>query len=672
MILYLLKSIACLLILLLVHRLIFQREAIYKFNRFFLLAAVIGSFLIPMVEIEVPGEAAILHQQSVQTSDFSAEFQESSLPKSDTAPAFHAVEAKEKLDWNLVLWGIYGLVTFVFLIRFLRNIHLLFDKINRNMHVQFRGETLVLLPEQSLPFSFLSYIFVSSDYFEKGHLTDSIFAHEQAHVQGRHSWDNLLIEGLLVIFWFHPGLYLARQAIKLNHEFIADSVALQITPLEHYKTFLLAMMLPDQNPGLVSSLNFSLTKKRFEMMKRQTANSTKWIKILLVVPVLGALVYFFSEKVTIQAEGKKMSQVHIFPFSAQQSEKEFDLTIYMISGGKFLLENYESTETHTMTELFDIIQQTSPANPQIKLVLHEGNTMGDMEEAKSVFRALNINELTWINPEGENLVERLNEDKSYKLVFGLPIQQLTKEEYYSETKFQVKNPDGKIEEFNYANLPNEYKKNLPNPPGEISKLVPSSELFESWKNEEEFAIWIDGKVTPNSKLKEMKASDIAYYNSSFVHANARSARFPQNYQVQLYTLAGFENTYGKNSNFGKKPMGGTITMGSVGPKNNKLTFIPTSVPHQYIPTSSAYQKQAAEFQLKITKSGIFTQPTNEEIEALRTEFLALDQSYFNLSMDERKKVSRVSFPFAKIEKDGQVVYKKFELLTEEERNSLGC
>jgi hypothetical protein len=672
MILYLLKSAACLIILLLVHRLFLQREAIYQFNRFYLLAAVIGSFLIPMVEIEVPAVAIIASPPLIVEPDFSANYQEMPSQESEGSPVFHAVEAEEKLNWSMILWFGYGLITLIFFIRFVRNISLLVNKINKNVHITYRGETLVLLNSESLPFSFLSYIFVSKGYFENNQLTDAIFAHEQAHVRGRHTWDNLLIEALLVPLWFHPGLYLARQAIKLNHEFIADSAALQITPLEHYKTFLLAMMLPDQNPGLVSSLNFSLTKKRFEMMKRQTANSTKWIKILLVVPVLGALVYFFSEKVTIQAEAKKMSQVHIFPFSAQQSEKEFDLTIYMISGGKFLLENYESTETHTMTELLDIIQQTSPANPQIKLVLHEGNTMGDMEEAKSVFRALNISELTWINPEGENLVERLNEDKSYKLVFGLPIQQLTKEEYYSETKFQVKNPDGKIEEFNYANLPNEYKKNLPNPPGEISKLVPSSELFESWKNEEEFAIWIDGKVVPNSKLKEMKASDIAYYNSSFVHANARSARFPQNYQVQLYTLAGFDNTYGKNSNFGKKPMGGTITFGSVEPKNNKLSFIPASVPHQYIPSSSAYQKQATEFQLKITKSGIFTQPSNEEIEELRNQFLALDQAYFNLSMDERRKVSRVSFPYAKIEKDGQISYKKFELLTDEERKALGC
>lgn len=233
MILYLLKSAGCLLILLLVHRLILQREAIYQFNRFFLLAAVIGSFLIPLVEIEVSTPAAIEPQQLVQNSDFSTEYHAFPFQEMEGVPAFPASEVEQGLDWNLILWGIYGLVTLVFLIRFLRNIHLLFDKIHRNIHVQFRGETLVLLEENTLPFSFLSYIFVSKDYLEEGQLTDPIFAHEQAHIHGRHSWDNLLLESLLVVFWFHPGLYLARQAIKLNHEFIADAAALQITPVDH-------------------------------------------------------------------------------------------------------------------------------------------------------------------------------------------------------------------------------------------------------------------------------------------------------------------------------------------------------------------------------------------------------------------------------------------------------
>ena len=224
MILYLLKSVACLLVLLLVHRVIFQREAIYRFNRIYLLAAVLASFFIPLMEIEVVQEVVPSPQGVSQEMIPSQDFQVEVFPEPVSSETVAEVSYEEKpINWNLIFWAVYGVITLVLLIRFIRNINLLIDKIHRNVRLQYRGETLVLLNEQSLPFSFLSYIFVSKDYFVSGQLTDTIFAHEQAHVRGKHSWDNLLIEGLLVIFWFHPGLYLARQAIKLNHEFIADA-----------------------------------------------------------------------------------------------------------------------------------------------------------------------------------------------------------------------------------------------------------------------------------------------------------------------------------------------------------------------------------------------------------------------------------------------------------------
>src|SRR5690606_3766966 len=130
--------------------------------------------------------------------------------------------------------------------RFVRNIKILVNKIQRNIKINYRDQTLVLLKEESLPFSFLKYIFVAESDLENGKFTDAVFAHECTHIQEKHSWDNLFIGILLVPFWFHPGLYWAKAAIKLNHEFIADEVALRSTPIEKYESQLLAMMLSEQ------------------------------------------------------------------------------------------------------------------------------------------------------------------------------------------------------------------------------------------------------------------------------------------------------------------------------------------------------------------------------------------------------------------------------------------
>ncbi|MDT0620937.1 M56 family metallopeptidase [Croceitalea vernalis] len=92
-------------------------------------------------------------------------------------------------------------------------------------------------------------------------------------------------------------------------------------------------------------------------------------------------------------------------------------------------------------------------------------------------------------------------------------------------------------------------KKYPEFPGlnnKISKSKPLSLLkFEDYKNKQKYAIWIDGKVVDNKVLNEFKASDFVYHSQSFVYKNARSKRFPQEYQVSLYTKKGFENTFKK-------------------------------------------------------------------------------------------------------------------------------
>jgi hypothetical protein len=54
------------------------------------------------------------------------------------------------------------------------------------------------------------------------------------------------------------------------------------------------------------------------------------------------------------------------------------------------------------------------------------------------------------------------------------------------------------------------------------------------------AVWIDERVITNSELKKFQSYDFKHYTVSFVHKNARSKRFPQNYQYHLYTKDYFD------------------------------------------------------------------------------------------------------------------------------------
>lgn len=75
---------------------------------------------------------------------------------------------------------------------------------------------------------------------------------------------------------------------------------------------------------------------------------------------------------------------------------------------------------------------------------------------------------------------------------------------------------------------------------------PTNKEFESWKNAEEFAVWIDGKHTKNSELNNYSVQDIYHYTGSTVHKNARSSQYPQPYQYHLYTQKDFEETFIKS------------------------------------------------------------------------------------------------------------------------------
>ena len=71
------------------------------------------------------------------------------------------------------------------------------------------------------------------------------------------------------------------------------------------------------------------------------------------------------------------------------------------------------------------------------------------------------------------------------------------------------------------------------------KKTPTTTQFNSWKNNQKFALWIDNKVVENSILNNYKNTDFSYFSGSKVYKNARSKRFPQEYQFNLYTHSFF-------------------------------------------------------------------------------------------------------------------------------------
>lgn len=295
MILYLVKSAICAALLLLFYHLVLEKESIYKFNRLYLLGAIIFSLLVPFItspfEDLIPQVPAYITLYDEQMPVTSAEA-ETHTYLLDTAPTtLNTLPAQEtqRINWFLLVY-ILGVLILSF--RFVWQI-LSFIKLIQNNTVIDQGYyRTVLLGEKSQPFAFLNYMFVPrEDYFNKTIETE-IWEHELTHIKEKHTLDILLVELIRILFWFNPLIYFYKKAIQLNHEFLADhSVLACSNGIAEYQNLLLRKSSGSTHLFELSSpLNYSMTKKRLIMMYRKTTI----LKGALIKSTLIPIVFLFT------------------------------------------------------------------------------------------------------------------------------------------------------------------------------------------------------------------------------------------------------------------------------------------------------------------------------------------------------------------------------------------
>src|SRR5690554_1495654 len=287
---FLIKFSLSLLVFLLFYKLVLEREKMHKINRFLLLFALVFSLVIPFVNFEFASENPII-QQAIPSYVLPEIFIGNELEKT---PAFFTLEN--------VLWGVYLLGFSVFLFRFVRNLTLLLRSIHESEKIKKDGFTLVLIAEKMLPHSFWNYVFANRNEYENNLINEELFVHEKAHIKEKHSLDILLIEVLQIMFWFHPLIYLYKKAMKLNHEFLADQkVNNTFKEVVHYQKLLLQKAMGKSLIPIASNLNYSITKKRFIMMTKNTPTIRLVSKLLFSMVLFLSVFFTFSVQVKAQA-----------------------------------------------------------------------------------------------------------------------------------------------------------------------------------------------------------------------------------------------------------------------------------------------------------------------------------------------------------------------------------
>ena len=273
---FLIKSTITLLVLLAVYYLFLEKEKMHVFNRFYLLFSLVFSTVIPFITIEVIQEIAkpTVNPGNIQILQGSA------------------MVLKETNYLAIGSWSLYAVVTFILAIRFIRNIIKISSKMKLNTPIDYKNAKLILLPEKTLPHTFLNTIFINETEYNNREIEAELYTHELTHVTQKHTLDILFIEILKTVFWFNPIFIFYKKAIQLNHEFLADEkVVTSYNNVPFYQSLLLSKANENQTFYLASNLNYLITKKRLIMMTKTTSKKISILKKLAIAPVLAVLLF---------------------------------------------------------------------------------------------------------------------------------------------------------------------------------------------------------------------------------------------------------------------------------------------------------------------------------------------------------------------------------------------
>lgn len=379
MITYIINSAICSILLLLVYRILLQREKMYAFNRLYLLFSILFSLLVPFLSFRVSQDAPALLEDIYLPAIIPFELEAHVLPVTGSpAPAVEGISV------SFIATMIYALISIILLVRFIRNLHRIRRAIAGNDILHYHAARLILVDKDIPAHSFLRYIFISKADYNHSATRDALLTHELSHVRQKHSWDILFIELLQVFYWLNPTLIFYKKAIQLNHELQADDTVIKTHgDIRSYQHLLLDKIQHQHIIPLTSSFNYFITKKRLTMMTKNP-NSKRIVCLqLAVLPLFLAAIFLFSERTYAQDQKvpEKKTQLTASP---EKKRQEADTTVPRIVS--FTLPLGPGASPEQIDEFKSILGKSADASG--KSIIYKFSTE-ERKQLKTLYSTMN-------------------------------------------------------------------------------------------------------------------------------------------------------------------------------------------------------------------------------------------------------------------------------------------
>ena len=263
------------------YKLFCQRDTFFRWHRTALLCFLAISILYPLIDLQewVNRQPAIHELTIYYMATLMAE-------ESVITPTTQISDTPTLM--SLCLWT-YLAGTGLMLLRFTMQLVSIFRMRMLGTPTWIGNQRIISLPFKAAPFSFFRWIFVHLPSMDDESRKE-ILTHEQTHARQWHSLDVILSEAVCIACWFNPFVWLLKNEIRLNLEYLADEkVTDTVQDARVYQYHLLGLANPNRQTGLYNNFNVSHLKRRIIMMNKKRTCTSGRLKYALFAPLTAAL-----------------------------------------------------------------------------------------------------------------------------------------------------------------------------------------------------------------------------------------------------------------------------------------------------------------------------------------------------------------------------------------------
>ena len=418
------------IVLWLAYQVLFNNSNRLKFNRIYLLTALLFSLALPFIGMQM-GQSSP-QMVSLKQDLFGGAFLNEIIvtPEGQTAPpeAEATTETASQPRVQLGIWqfvgGVYIIGVAAMLLLFLIKVGKLVVLIVRSPKEKREGYTAVFTGKAQGSFSFFRYAF-----FPDENVAPDIVRHELSHIAHHHSWDILFAEVMMILQWFNPFVYKYKKELQSLHEYQADrDVVATGVDKKNYMMLILQQCTAVDFSGMSNNFSLILTKKRIKMITRNEKAKGLWWRLLATLPVL-AILLIANTKVTAQeqqADNKPITvemgkfeiyddDGHSFQFMDTVIYNEDGSYVQCVTSDTDILDPNTGKPLKAMTITTHNADGTPRGNMKLHWEMHGDTTQYTAEPFSITEESLNI-----LMDGLSTLVDRPDNDSIYNIVEQMP------------------------------------------------------------------------------------------------------------------------------------------------------------------------------------------------------------------------------------------------------------